>query len=76
MEVAGKLKTYLQIRRQLTDNITDESVFVARASEGSLSVDWVMAQPVYIRQRFVDSFTKELQERKKNLDKNNKSSKR
>ena len=49
--------------------IIDEVLFVARASEGAVSVDWLMEQPIFIRKKYVESFTKELEERKKALKK-------
>ena len=47
--------------------IFDEVIFVARASEGSISVDWLMNQPIYIRKKYVEVFTKELKEREQML---------
>lgn len=49
------------------ENIFDEVIFVARASEGSISVDWLMNQPIYIRKKYVEVFTKELKEREQML---------
>lgn len=51
------------------ENIIDEVVFVSRASEGALSSEWLFQQPIFIRKKYVESFTKELQERKKALEK-------
>lgn len=48
--------------------IIDESMFIARASEGAVSMDWVMNQPVSIRKKYVESFTKELKERKAKME--------
>lgn len=50
------------------ERIVDETLFIARASEGSVSAEWVMNQPIFIRQKYVESFTKELQEREKALN--------
>lgn len=49
------------------DNIVDEAVFISRASEGAISTDWIMNQPVHIRQKYVESFTEELKERKRKM---------
>jgi hypothetical protein len=43
-------------------------MFVARASEGAVSAEWLMNQPVFIRKKYVESFTKELKERQARID--------
>lgn len=50
------------------ESIVDEAVFIARASEGAISTDWVMNQPISIRKKYVDSFTEELKERKQRME--------
>ena len=47
------------------ENIIDETLFIARASEGAVSAEWIMDQPIFIRKKYVDSFTKELKERER-----------
>lgn len=44
-------------------------LFIARASEGAVSVEWLMDQPVFIRKQYVEDFTKELKEREAKLNK-------
>lgn len=61
----GQEKTYHQVRQQMYENIIDEALFISRASEGAVSTDWIMQQPIFIRKKYVDSFSKELQEREK-----------
>lgn len=53
------------------ENIVDETLFISRASEGSVSAEWLMGQPIFIRKKYVDVFNKELKEREKMLNKNN-----
>ena len=67
IEVDGKLKTFHEIRQIVYENIVDEALFIARASEGSISVEWVMSQPIFIRKKYVESFSKELKERERKL---------
>ena len=67
--IEGKLRTHQEIRRQLYENIVDETLFIARASEGAVSAEWVMQQPVFIRKKYVESFIKELKERERALKK-------
>ena len=55
--------TYSEVRRQLYENIVDEAMFIARASEGAVTADWIMEQPIFIRKKYLESFTKELEER-------------
>lgn len=50
------------------ENIVDETLFISRASEGAVSADWLMTQPVFIRKKYVEAFTKELKEREQKLN--------
>ena len=50
------------------ENIVDETLFISRASEGAVSAEWVMEQPIFIRKKYVESFTKELKEREQRLN--------
>lgn len=54
------------------ENIIDETLFVSRASEGSVSAEWLMSQPIFIRKKYVEVFNKELKEREKMLNSKNK----
>lgn len=63
------MKTELDVRQKMYENIIDETVFISRASEGALSTEWILKQPIFIRKKYVKSFTKELEERKKALKK-------
>ena len=45
----------------------DETLFISRASEGAVSAEWIMEQPIFIRKKYVESFTKELKEREKSI---------
>jgi len=54
------------------ENIIDETLFVSRASEGSVSAEWLMEQPIFIRKKYVEVFNKELKEREKMLNSKNK----
>ena len=56
------------MRKLQYEKIIDDIVFIARASEGSISVDWLMEQPVFVREKYVKSFQDELEKRKKELD--------
>lgn len=49
------------------ENIIDETLFIARASEGAVSAEWLMDQPIFIRKKYVESFSKELKERERKL---------
>lgn len=49
------------------ENIVDETLFISRASEGAVSAEWVMNQPIFIRKKYVKSFTEELRERERKL---------
>lgn len=61
----GKTKTFHEIRQQLYENIVDEALFISRASEGAVSTEWIMSQPIFIRKKYVEAFQKELKEREK-----------
>lgn len=70
IEIQGRKQTFQELRHQLYENIVDETLFVSRASEGAVSAEWLMEQPIFIRKKYVDSFTRELQERQQKLNKN------
>ena len=68
IEIQGKWKTYSEIRQTMYENIIDETLFVSRASEGAVSAEWLMGQPIFIRKKYVDVFNKELKEREMMLN--------
>lgn len=51
------------------ESIIDEVVFVARASEGAVSIEWLYEQPIFIRKKYVKSLMDELKEREQMLHK-------
>ena len=57
------LKTFSELRQRLYENIVDETLFIARASENAVSAEWLMTQPIFIRKKYVESFKKEVKER-------------
>jgi hypothetical protein len=63
------MKTFHEMRQQKYERIIEEVLYIARASEGSISADWVMQQPIFIRTKYVEQLDKEMKERQKNLDK-------
>lgn len=58
----------MEIRQQMYENIIDETLFISRASEGAVSAEWLMDQPIFVRKKYVESFEKELREREKRLN--------
>ena len=72
LNVDGQMKTYQEVRQKLYEVIVDETLFIARASEGAVYAEWVMKQPVFIRKKYVEAFTKELKERESKLNSSNK----
>lgn len=58
----------MEIRQQMYENIIDETLFISRASEGAVSAEWLMDQPIFVRKKYVESFEKELKEREKRLN--------
>ena len=63
-----KTKTYLEMRNEACDNILDEAMFISRASEGAVSIDWVMNQPISVRKKYVHQFEEELKKRQAELN--------
>ncbi len=57
------VKTFSELRQRLYENIVDETLFVARASENAVSAEWLMTQPIFIRKKYVEAFKKEVKER-------------
>lgn len=72
MKVNNEWKSFQELRQQRYERILDEVVFIARTSEGAISTDWVMEQPIFIRTKYVERLDKEMQERKEQLDKQRK----
>ena len=68
IEVSGELRTPQEIRQRLYENIVDEAMFVARGSEGAVSLDWIMSQPIFIRKKYLEQMKEEVDERKKLLN--------
>ena len=62
----------MEVRQQAYENIIDETLFIARASEGAVSAEWVMDQPIFVRKKYVQPFQKELKEREKRLNQSSK----
>ena len=63
----GQQRSLHEIRQQLYENIIEEAMFISRASEGAVTLDWIMEQPVFVRQKYVESFKEEMEERKQKL---------
>ena len=53
------------------ENIVDETLFISRASEGAVSADWLITQPIFIRKKYVKAFTEELKKREAELNRRN-----
>jgi hypothetical protein len=70
LKVGSEWKTFHQLRQERYERIVEETLYVARASEGAISADWVMEQPIFIRTKYVEELDKEMKERQKQLDKN------
>ena len=69
IQVQGEMKSFQEVRQKIYENILDETMFVARASEGAVSAEWLMEQPIFVRKKYVESFTKELKDREARLKK-------
>lgn len=72
LKVGNEWKTFQQMRQEKYERIIDETLYIARASEGAISADWVMEQPIFIRSKYVEALDKELKERQKILNKHKK----
>lgn len=63
------MRTPLEVRQQMYETIIDETLFISRASEGAVSAEWLMDQPIFIRIKYAKQFKKEIEERRAELDK-------
>jgi len=72
IEVSGEWKSPQEIRQKLYENIVDEAMYVARGSEGAVSLEWLMDQPIFIRKRYLAQMKEEIAERKRMLNDNKK----
>lgn len=57
------------MRQDRYERIIDETLFISRASEGAVSAEWVMEQPIFVREKYVKSFEKELKDRQAEFEK-------
>ena len=69
IEVDGKMTPFRKLRENSYNAITDEMLFVASASNGAISVDWLMDQPIRTRARYFDEFKKMEEDRERNSKK-------
>lgn len=69
LKVNGEFKTFHDMRQDRYERIIDETLFISRASEGAVSAEWVMEQPIFVREKYVKSFEKELKDRQAEFDK-------
>lgn len=76
IELFGEYKTPQEIRQKLYENIVDEAMYIARGSEGAVSLEWVMQQPVFIRKKYLQEMKDEVAERKRLLDNRKRTSKK
>ena len=67
IDVHGQKKTPQEVRQQLYENIIDEAMFISRASEGAVSLEWIMDQPISIRKKYAEEFRKEVKERQERM---------
>ena len=57
------------MRQERYERIIDETLFISRASEGAVSAEWVMQQPIFVREKYVTAFEEELKDRQQELEK-------
>lgn len=62
------MKTPQEVRQRLYENIVEEAMYVARGSEGAVSLEWIMEQPIFIRKKYMKEMQEEIAERKKMLE--------
>ena len=60
------------MRQQRYERIIEETTYIARASEGAISAEWIMQQPIFVRTKYVDELDNEMKERQKDLNKKKK----
>ena len=58
--------TFMELRQNKYNSITDEMLFIASASNGAISVDWLNNQPIRTRARYFEEFKKIEDERERN----------
>ena len=68
IELPDGPKTPHELRQILYENILDEAMYIARGADGSVSLDWVMNQPVFIRKKYYNRMKEEVAERNKMIN--------
>ena len=74
IELPDGRKTQHELRQLLYENILDEAMYVARGSEGAVSLEWIMSQPVFVRKKYFSRMKEEVAERNKMVNKRKSSS--
>lgn len=69
MLVGEEWKSFHQMRQHKYERIIEETVYIARASEGAISAEWIMKQPIFVRAKYVKELDDEMKERQKQLNK-------
>ena len=59
----------MEVRKSKYEEIIDEVVYIARASEGALSAEWIMSQPIFTRKKYLDFFIEERKRLEKSINK-------
>lgn len=63
------MMTELDVRKSQYEAIVDEVVYIARASEGALSAEWIMSQPISVRKKYLEFFIEERKRLEKSVNK-------
>ena len=75
IELPDGKKTPHELRKLLYENILDEAMYVARGSEGAVSLEWIMNQPVFVRKKYFKQMKEEVSERNKMINRRKSNSK-
>lgn len=62
--------TFEELRQQMYEKIVDEAIYISRASEGAVSAEWVMNQPIFIRKKYYKQMREEIEKREEKINKN------
>lgn len=54
------------------EKIVDEAIYISRASEGAVSAEWVMQQPIFIRKKYYKQMQEEIQKREEKMNRRKK----
>ena len=60
----------MELRQLRYEQIIDETLYICAASEGAVSTEWIMEQPIFIRKKYLKEYQNAMEERRTKMNAN------